>query len=261
MRFRRVLPVLAAALLWAGQAAAAGPAEILVLYDNTSTRQDLTADWGFAALVTFRGQKVLFDSGTKPDILLANMKALGVDPASIQHVVISHEHGDHINGVYRIYPLNRKMQVAFLDAFHPKSYEDARRADLSPVRIEGRAQIVPGIETTGAVPGDPSEQALVIHTAKGLVVLTGCSHPGVVAMVEAARRLDERAPVRYLLGGFHMLRQDRETALGQVQRLRALGVRQVAPTHCTGNLATGLFREVFGDRFETAGAGRRIVLE
>jgi hypothetical protein len=61
---------------------AAGPLEILVLYDNTTTRTDAQADWGFAALVTHRGERVLFDSGTKPDLLPANLKVLGVDPAA-----------------------------------------------------------------------------------------------------------------------------------------------------------------------------------
>jgi 7,8-dihydropterin-6-yl-methyl-4-(beta-D-ribofuranosyl)aminobenzene 5'-phosphate synthase len=240
---------------------AADSAEILILYDNTSTRQDLKADWGFAALVTYRGEKTLFDSGTRPDILLANMKALDVDPGSIRQAVISHQHGDHINGIYCIFPLNRKMKVFFLEAFQEKAYRDAEAIGLTPVRVTAPVRIAPGIETTGIVPGEPPEQALVIQTAKGLAVITGCSHPGVVAMVEAARRLHEGAPVRYLLGGFHMLQQNRETASGHIERLRGLGVARVAPTHCSGDLATGLFREAFGDRFETAGAGKRIVLE
>jgi len=127
--------------------------------------------------------------------------------------------------------------------------------------VKDDARIAPGIRSTGLVPGQPPEQALVIQTATGLVVLTGCSHPGVVAMVEAARRTNENAPVRYLVGGFHMLQQNRETALANVQRLAALGVQRVAPAHCSGDLASSLFREAFGDRFETAGAGRRIVLD
>lgn len=261
MRPKNIALAVVFALLGAGLAAAADPLEILVLYDNTSTRQDLTADWGFAALVMFRGQKTLFDSGAKPDVLLLNMKALHVDPTGIQHAVISHQHGDHINGIYRVFPLNPKMQVYFLDAFQEKAYRDAEAVGMKPVRVTGPVEIAPDVQTTGLVPGDPPEQALVIHTAKGLVVVTGCSHPGVVAMVEAAQRLAPRTPIRYLLGGFHMLRQDRETAMKQVQRVRALGVDRVAPTHCTGDFAISLFKEVFGERFETAGVGKRIVLE
>jgi len=117
--------------------AAAQPVEVLILYDNTSTRPDLTADWGFAALITYRGQKTLFDSGTNPDLLLANMKALHVDPASIQQAVISHEHADHINGIYRVLALNSKMKVHFLDAFPEKAYRDAEALGVKPGAGEG----------------------------------------------------------------------------------------------------------------------------
>ena len=242
---------------------AAGPdsLEIRVLYDNTSTRPDTQADWGFAALVTFRGERLLFDSGTKPDLLLSNMKTLGLDPAAIGQAIISHAHADHLNGIFKVFPLNRSMKVHFLDAFPNNVFDLADRIGMKPRRITGPEAIAPGVFTTGPVDGTPVEQALVIETAKGLVVITGCSHPGVVKLVEAAENQRNAKSVRFLLGGFHMLQQPESEIVRTVDRLRALGVASVAPTHCTGDAPIRAFEKAYGPRFSTAGVGRRIVLD
>ena len=242
-------------------AAASDPLEILVLYDNTSIQTGVQADWGFAALVTFRGEKVLFDSGTKPDILLSNMKALAVDPAGIRHAVISHGHGDHLLGIYKVFPSNPSMKVYFLDAFPDPAFRNAEAIGMRPQRVRAPIKIVDGIYSTGPVDGNPPEQALVIETAKGLVVLTGCSHPGVVKMVEAAEQQRGAKSVRFLLGGFHMLQQGEAEATQNIERLRALGVASVAATHCTGDLAMRLFAKAYGPQSVTAGAGKRFVLD
>ena len=257
-----VMPWPALLLLAAALApSAADPLEILVLYDNTSTRPDVAADWGFAALVSYRGQKILFDSGTKPDLLRANMKALAVDPAAISQAVFSHAHGDHLDGMPAVFPLNPAMKVHYLDAFPAPVFQRAASLGMHPVRVKGPVEIAPGIFTTGIVEGNPPEQALVVETTRGLVVITGCSHPGVVRMVEAAERQRGAKSVRFLLGGFHMLQQSEAAAGETVARLRALGVASIAPTHCTGDMPIRLFQKAYGDAFRAAGAGRRIVMD
>lgn len=235
----------------------AAPLDILVLYDNTTTRADAPGDWGFAALITHRGQRILFDSGTKPDLLLANMKALGVDSAAIGHAVISHEHGDHINGIYKIFPLNPSLKTHFLAAFPEAAYKKAEAAGGHPARVSAPVTIAPGVFSTGPVEGKPIEQALAIETSKGLVVITGCSHPGVVKMVEAAKTQRGAKSIRFLLGGFHMLKMSEAEATDTANQLRALGVESISPTHCTGDLPIRVFQKLFGDRCLTAGVGKR----
>ncbi|MGH9672428.1 MAG: MBL fold metallo-hydrolase, partial [Bryobacteraceae bacterium] len=73
--------------------------EIRVIYDNTSASDGVKEDWGFGALVTFRGRRVLFDTGTKPDLFLENVKKLDIDPRSVEQALISHTHPDHRGGV------------------------------------------------------------------------------------------------------------------------------------------------------------------
>jgi 7,8-dihydropterin-6-yl-methyl-4-(beta-D-ribofuranosyl)aminobenzene 5'-phosphate synthase len=223
-------------------ALAAAPVEIQILYDNTSTRPDLKADWGFAALVHAGGHRVLLDTGANGGIFLGNLQAMGAEPASIEHLVISHEHTDHTGGVDPLLKLNPKITV--------------HRPRLG----QGPFQVTPGIYSTGTLPGPAAEQALVVETAKGLVVITGCSHPGVVALVEAAEKQRSTNSVRLLVGGFHLLNMDAGQIQGIIGRLKQLNVAQAVAAHCSGDLAIKMFREAFGPG-PGAGVGRRIVLE
>jgi 7,8-dihydropterin-6-yl-methyl-4-(beta-D-ribofuranosyl)aminobenzene 5'-phosphate synthase len=255
---RCILPFTLLVMAW--PAAGAG-VEIRVIYDNTSARSDMEADWGFAAVVTTNGHRVLFDSGTKPDLFLENLRKMEVRPDSIQAAVISHEHEDHRNGIYRLHPLYSPMLVHFLETFNPQAFAEAVSVGLQPRRINGPEEIVPGIFTTGIVAGKPDEQALVIPTEKGLVILTGCSHPGVVKMVEAARRSKDGAKVRLLLGGFHLFQTSEPEIAVIVDKLKAQQVERVVPAHCTGDPAMKALRRAYGDNYSLAGAGKIIQLD
>jgi 7,8-dihydropterin-6-yl-methyl-4-(beta-D-ribofuranosyl)aminobenzene 5'-phosphate synthase len=248
-------------LLHLSLALAAAPSYVLILYDNTSARPDLQSDWGFAAQVVLDGHTILFDSGTKPPILAANMKALAVDPKTFELGVFSHAHQDHLGGLPAAAQLRPALPVYYLDAFPAAAFQSAESLGAKPVRVTVGRQLLPGISTTGLVTGNPPEQALVIDTPTGLVILTGCSHPGVVRMVEAARRLKPSAPIRLVAGGFHMLQDSEPQIQAVIAQLRELGVQSILPAHCSGDLAKKLFRETFGDRFLTGGAGTRIPLD
>lgn len=89
--------------------------EIRVLFDNTSAREDLRRSWGFSAVVDFGGHRVLFDSGSDPILLLEHLEKMQIDAKTIEQAVISHQHGDHLRGVYWVFEKNPKMKVHFLD--------------------------------------------------------------------------------------------------------------------------------------------------
>lgn len=235
--------------------------EIRVIYDNTSISEETPADWGFSALITFRGRRVLFDSGTKPELFLANLKAMDVDPKSIEHVVISHEHPDHRNGVYALYPLNPDVTVHFLDVFPNEAFEEARAVGMSPERVTTPTEILPGIYTTGMIDGEVREQSLIIETSKGPVVLVGCSHPGLVKIVDTVRRQRGAETIRLLAGGYHMLPFSDAQILRQLQDLQGMGVREVMPAHCSGDRAHAIFAREYGEKYQTLGAGRVVTLE
>ncbi len=235
--------------------------EIRVVFDNTSARADLNRSWGFSAVVDFRGHRILFDAGSDPILLLEHLEKMQIDPTSIEQAVISHEHGDHLRGVYWVFEKNPKMLVHFLDCFQEEPFRRAAALKMTPNRVKGPFEVVPGIHSTGIVEGLPSEQSLAIETSQGVVMLVGCSHPGIVKLVETVESQRKQDSIRLLLGGFHMLRKQPEEIKSTINRLQDLQVQTVMPAHCSGDEAKEMFQSLYGEQFQAAGAGRLIVLD
>ncbi len=224
----------------------AAPPELVitVLYDNTSVRPDLAPDWGFSALVDFRGQRVLFDTGSKPEIFLENLKKLGIEKSSIQKTFISHEHPNHPRA-YRVLPAGL---VDFLEGLSKTTHSTAPE------------QLGPGIYSTGEISGSPPEQALVIETSKGIVMLVSCAHPGIARMVQTVEKQRNAGSIRAIVGGLHMYEQTEQQIRPVVTQLQKLNVQSVILGHCTGDRAMWIFREAYGEHYGATGAGKRIEL-
>src|SRR5438046_2343496 len=95
-------------------AQAAGPeskSQITILYDAFGTDPSMSKDWGFSALVEIAGKRILFDTGNDADIFAANVKAKGVDLASIDFVVLSHRHSDHMAGLNHVLSVNPTVKI------------------------------------------------------------------------------------------------------------------------------------------------------
>lgn len=235
--------------------------EIRVVYDNTSARKDLRRSWGSSAVVDFGGHRVLFDAGSDPVLLLEHLEKMQIDPKSIEHAVISHQHGDHLRGVYWVFEENRQLKVHFLDCFPEEPFRRAAAIKMTPNRVKGPFEVVPGVHSTGIVDGLPPEQSLAIETSQGLAMLVGCSHPGVVNLVEKVQSQPKNESIRLLLGGFHMLRKQPEQIKTTINRLQDLNVHTVMPAHCSGDPAREMFQTLYGRQFYAAGAGRLIVID
>ncbi|MBI1831514.1 MAG: MBL fold metallo-hydrolase [Planctomycetes bacterium] len=233
--------------------------EIRILFDNTTAHKELLRSWGFSALIDFRGKRILFDSGSDPVLLLEHMDKMKIDPKSIDEAFISHVHGDHRRGIYWVFEKNPAMKVHFLDSFGPEAYRDADLVKMKPNRVKGPFELMPGVHSTGPIDGLPPEQALVLETSQGLVMIVGCSHPGIVKMVETALKQRNKDSVRLLLGGFHLLKTEPDEIRKVVLRLDELKVKVVVPAHCTGEAATQMLQTTFGRH--SAGAGRWIVMD
>jgi len=239
--------------------AAGGPTgelTITIIYDNTAYDTSLQADWGFAALIEYGDHTLLFDTGTSGQMLVSNMDKLGIDPKRIEAIVLSHAHADHVNGLQALLDKGITPKVYALSSFD-SSFKDRVRARTSLVEVSAPLEILPGLHSTGELGTSIVEQALVIETSQGIVVITGCAHPGVVSIVSQAKKM-AKGDVALLVGGFHLL----ETSPSQVKQiiadLRALGVRQISPTHCTGEAAIATFANEYGDSYIQGGAGRVI---
>lgn len=225
---------------------------IKIYYDNISVNKEVKPEWGFSALIKYNGRNVLFDTGGKTDVLTRNLKAMGSDPKYFEFVIISHEHWDHITGLSKI--LHSEQKVYLPASFSDKlkcQVEDAR-ADL--IKIKGFQQICPGIYTTGEMGGAIKEQSLIVDTSKGLIVMTGCSHPGIVEIVKKAKE-NLKKDVYFVIGGFHLYTMSDSKVRQIINKFKSLGVQKVAPCHCTGEKAISLFREEFGKDFIKVGSG------
>jgi 7,8-dihydropterin-6-yl-methyl-4-(beta-D-ribofuranosyl)aminobenzene 5'-phosphate synthase len=233
---------------------------ITILYDNTTYDPRLRADWGFAALVEYRGHTLLFDTGGNPNILMRNMELMAVDPMSIEAVALSHSHGDHVGGLAGLVRIGVRPPVYVPPSIGGNLKQQVRRTS-ELVEVEPGQEIFPGMLTTGELgAGQIPEQALVIQLEDGIVVVTGCAHPGIVEIVARAKELSE-GPVRLVLGGFHLGSKSASQIRSIVDDFRQLGVEQVSPAHCTGERAIAMFAAAYGDSYVQAGAGRVIVVE
>ena len=238
-----------------------GQVQITIVYDNTSIQPGLEAEWGFAAWIDYGDQDILFDTGPSGPALLGNLAQLGLDPAEIDLVVLSHEHGDHTGGMMSLLETG-VWPVVYVPSAFGSSYEGLLRQQADLVEVAGPIEILPGLHSTGELrttlrgqEGALTEQALVIETSDGSVVVTGCAHPGIVSIVRAAQEVVP-GEVALVMGGFHLMDKADRAVEAVATSLRELGVQQVSPTHCTGEQAIAILAAAYGDDYIEGGAGR-----
>ncbi|HDM22755.1 MAG TPA: MBL fold metallo-hydrolase [Methanomicrobia archaeon] len=225
---------------------------LISVYDNYQVDPEMKTSWGFATIIKTPRDVILFDTGGNSEILLFNMKKLGIDPASIKKIVISHIHGDHTGGLEGFLDRNPNITV-FIPSSFPQSIKDMIiQKGGRFVEISAPEKISDFVYTTGELYGPPKEQSLIVDSKKGLVIITGCAHPGVVNIVERAKELMKRDKVYLVLGGFH------HPPLSCVKEFRELEVEKVAPSHCTGDLVREAFREEYKEDFIEYGVGKII---
>ena len=233
-----------------------GGLRITIVYDNIAYDTRLRAEWGFAALIEYGDHTLLFDTGGDSPTLLGNMDKLGLDLQPIEAVALSHIHDDHVGGLQGLLDTGISPTV-YVPAAFPASFKDSVRARTDLVEVTDPLEIFPGVHSTGQLSGRVIEQGLIVETSEGLVVITGCAHPGVVQMVRRAKEIMEDE-VALVIGGFHL----GEYSQSQIRRIiayfRELGVKQVSPTHCTGERAIAMFADEYGDDYIEGGVGRVI---
>lgn len=244
---------------------AASDVEIRVVYDDRTSRDDLEPHAGFSALVRLGESTLLFDAGADGQVLLSNMAQSSIDPAEIDQIVISHNHSDHVGGLLEVLGRTNRPEV-FLPAHLPDNLspparrwvaatiDSAKQRASRVVEVVAPLRITHGVHTTGEMGTRIPEQALMLQTDAGVIVLTGCAHPGVIELVKEAKELTG-AEVLLVMGGFHLDGRDAEDIREVVSELSRL-TRFISPCHCSGDEAKELFQSVFGDRHIECGAGR-----
>jgi len=232
---------------------------ITIVYDNNEYDERLKTAWGFSCLVERGDLTLLFDTGGDAATLLSNMETLGLDPATIDTIVLSHIHGDHVGGLGGILAINEETTV-YLPRSFPASFKEQAKAHARVVEIHEPMEIAEGIYTTGEMGSSIIEQSLVLITGRGSVVITGCAHPGVVNIVAKAKEITGEE-VYLVMGGFHLGGASQATIEGIVEDFRELGVQKAAPCHCSGDLARSIFEREYGEDFIRVGVGSRLEVD
>jgi len=216
--------------------------KLKIVYDNEA-KPGFEKGWGFSCLIELEDEKILFDTGWDGNVLLSNLKKFGVRPEEIKRAVISHAHWDHLGGLPHI--RRPDMEVYVPQSFSKRLREElASRFDLHEVK--DAQKIREGVWTTGELGKEIKEQSLVLKTSKGLVVVAGCSHPGVRNIFSAASKFGKISGV---VGGMHGFRD--------YGLLKSLDL--IVPTHCTVN--KDKIAELFPEAYVEGKVGLEIGLE
>jgi len=232
---------------------------VSIIYDNYQADQNLETDWGFACLVEYQGKQLLFDAGRKAELYKANTKLLGINPAEIPTLFISHEHGDHTAGMPWIIEVNPSVTC-----YLPASYAEQLKAKGSlPPNSKGvhkPSHLYGPFYSTGDDFAAFREQGLVIKTDNGGVLITGCGHPGAVEMVEVAEK-ELGIEIHTVIGGLHLMRKSEQELEQLAATLKEMGVKHICPTHCTGDKSIAFLKESFGEGYIAGGTGKEIIIQ
>ncbi|MCK4717738.1 MAG: MBL fold metallo-hydrolase [Thermoplasmata archaeon] len=211
--------------------------KITIIYDNEVWKKGTKADWGFSCLVEAYGKRILFDTGAKGSILLGNMEKLGIDPVTVEEVFISHDHWDHTDGLPSL------LAIRPLKVYVPSSFKSHVKGG-EMISIEEPTEIHESIFSTGELVSPVrNEQSLVVKAEQGLVVIAGCSHPGVESILKVASQWGK---VHALIGGLHGF-QDLELIKD---------ISLICPVHCTEHKLE--IRSLYPDRYIVGGVGKTI---
>jgi len=218
---------------------------LFILNDNTPEKGFLN-DWGWSVLVEGKS-RFIFDADTKGEILLHNSGVLGVSLKGLDFAVLSHWHYDHYGG----FPIVGELNPGIPLYAPPGNGTMARRWRL---RIRGATkagELEAGVWTSGPLNG--FEQAIGVETPSGLVVIVGCSHPGVDRLTRAVLKVSGYEKAHLVIGGFHY---PTTKALGRLSKLAEF----MAPAHCSGEEAKAYVQRKYPEEFVEVGTGSVIEL-
>ena len=232
---------------------------ITLVFDNYPYKPGMETAWGFSAFISYQDQNVLFDTGAAGNLLLKNMAALGIKPAEIQNVVLSHEHSDHTGGMQALVSAGADPKVYLLPSFSAE-FKNYYGRQVEVIEVSPGMKIIDRMYSIGEMQGPPPEQALVIDTTRGLVVITGCAHPGIEDIVLKAKQ-EFNEDIYLVLGGFHLGNASADQVNEIIKEFNRIGVKHVAPCHCTGEQTISIFRNAFGEDFIQVGVGKVIEIE
>lgn len=279
--------------------AAERPARVTIIYDAFGKPSDLERGWGYSALIEYGGKRILFDTGGQYGVFAENVRKLKIDLKSLDFVVLSHRHGDHTSGLAYVLQQNPKVKIYapleaatfgtppakggplaklierrvadapddthYFEGKYPDTYKvDSTWPGANISLIDKPQEVLPGFflfrtvsENKGTL--EMNELSMAIKTPKGLVVVVGCSHPGIEKILAAASQIDSH--LYSVFGGLHLVDQTDEQVVQVASNFQQKWkLERVAAGHCSGEFAQSQFAKQFGERHDHSGLGAVISL-
>lgn len=230
--------------------------KITILYDNRCDNCHLQEGWGFSALVEYQKHKILFDTGGDVSAFTSNAEKLQLSYNEITHVMFSHRHWDHLAGFKEIVGRLSKDAELYVPKTFPRLLLWTGATHLKKVKVVSSfEEIAPNIYSLVLRGGFwLYEQALVLKSSQGLGIITGCAHPGIVQILEAAQQ-HLKSDIHFVLGGFHQLFVPAKQSAAIVEEFQRLKVQKVAPCHCSGDHLIRQLQDAYGTNFFKVGTG------
>ena len=230
-----------------------------IIFDKDVFDKKFHTGWGVSFLIDGR---ILFDTGEKGSWLIDNLKYQNINFNSLETVVISHDHWDHTGGLWDLLKASPKLEVYACPNFSRGFKKKVESSGSQLIEAAKNTEISENICTTGEIEGRyllryMPEQALVLKTSNGITVLTGCAHPGIIKIIENVKE-NVGENIYLVLGGFHLLDKFNNEIIRIINEFKRLGIKKVAPTHCTGDPAIKLFKQAYANNFIEVKVGQVI---
>jgi len=267
---------------------------ITILIENTAYQASLKTEHGLSLWIEYGNKKILFDTG-QSDSILYNAKTLGIDLARINAIVLSHGHYDHTGGLHSVINVPSEVKVylhpAATEPKYSRKASEARyigMSDTAKIAIQNclptwtarPVQIFPGISVSGQVPRindyedvggaffndvifqKPDQllddQSLFIESSKGLIVVFGCAHAGVVNTLDYISKLTGEKNIYAAIGGMHLINASQIRIEHTIGVFKKYQIQKVIPLHCTGRKAIDDMKSAFNEKCLLLGSGGQI---
>jgi 7,8-dihydropterin-6-yl-methyl-4-(beta-D-ribofuranosyl)aminobenzene 5'-phosphate synthase len=232
---------------------------IKLIAEGFTAWQGFIRRWGISFLI---GEDILFDTFGDPKVFLRNLRRMKIDGVKIRHIIISHDHWDHLAGLWPFLEKYKDATVYICPGFSSETKNRIASLGLRVVEAAGPLEIKKGIYTTGQIKGvyagqDIYEQAVIIKITQGLAIVTGCAHPGIAVIVDEVKK-HFGEPIFLIAGGFHLINAPKKVIDKIIRALKFIGVQKVVPMHCTGKRATKAMCEAFGQGFVRIREGKSL---
>lgn len=224
--------------------------KITVIYDNRSAKEGWRSGWGWSVLL---GENLLFDTGSDPEDFMENLRK-AIPPEKIKEVVISHPHWDHTGGLFTLAKESPGIRVYVGEGFSQKFQEELERKGAEVIRGSGWRVLRGGIWIGPELPHPVPEQFLVVEGKDRVLLIGGCSHPGIENFARLTREKFQKPMI--VMGGFHLFSAPERKIREVAEKLRDYGTVLAYPSHCSGERASRIFREYFP--VEKAGSGTEL---